>query len=116
MVSITTKYSGRSSKDIPDLDAWIGKLASQRPAAEVEVLRRACALAERAHRGQKRVSGEPYVQHALAVAHILAELGLDHETLAAAILHDVGEDTGATLDDLKRDFGARVAALVDRSE
>ena len=113
MVSITNKYSGLSSKDIPDLDAWIGKLASQRPAAEVEVLRRACALAEQAHRGQKRVSGEPYVQHALAVAHILAELGLDHETLAAAILHDVVEDTGVTLDDLKRDFGARIAALVD---
>ncbi len=113
MVSITNKQSGQSSKDIPDLDAWIGKLASQRPAAEVDVIRRACALAEQAHRGQKRVSGEPYVQHALAVAHILAELGLDHETLAAAILHDVVEDTGVTLDDLKRDFGARIAALVD---
>ena len=113
MVSITNKYSGLSSKDIPDLEAWMGKLASQRPAAEVEVIRRACALAEHAHHGQKRVSGEPYVQHALAVAHILSELGLDYETLAAAILHDVVEDTGVTLDDLKRDFGARIAALVD---
>jgi GTP pyrophosphokinase len=113
MVSITSKYSGLSGKDIPELEAWIGKLASQRPAAEVDVIRRACALAEQAHHGQKRVSGEPYVQHALAVAHILAGLGLDYETLAAAILHDVVEDTGVTLDDLKRDFGARIAALVD---
>jgi len=113
MVSITSKYSGLSGKDIPDLEAWIGKVASQRPAAEVEVIRRACGVAEHAHRGQKRVSGEPYVQHALAVAQILAELGLDYETLAAAILHDVVEDAGVTLDDLKRDFGPRVAVLVD---
>ncbi|MBS1236257.1 MAG: (p)ppGpp synthetase [Proteobacteria bacterium] len=113
MVSITNKQSGLSSKDIPDLDAWIGKLMPQRPAAEVDVIRRACVLAEHAHHGQKRVSGEPYVQHALAVAKILAELGLDYETLAAAILHDVVEDTGVPLDDLKRDFGARIAALVD---
>jgi len=113
MVSTTNKHSGQSSKDIPDLDTWLGKLLSQRPASEVEVIRRACAQAELAHRGQKRVSGEPYVQHALAVAQILAELGLDHETLAAAILHDVVEDTGVTLDDLRRDFGVRIAALVD---
>ena len=113
MVSITGKYSGLGSKDIPNLEAWIGKVASERPAAEIEVIRRACTVAEHAHRGQKRVSGEPYVQHALAVAQILAELGLDHETLAAAILHDVVEDAGVTLDDLKRDFGPRVAVLVD---
>lgn len=113
MVSITNKFSGLSSKVFPDLDAWIGNLASERPAAEVEVIRRACALAEHAHSGQKRVSGEPYVQHALAVAYILAELGLDYETLAAAILHDVVEDSGVALDDLKRDFGPRIAALVD---
>ena len=113
MVSITSKYSSLGGKDIPDLEAWIGKVASQRPAAEVEVIRRACSVAEHAHHGQKRVSGEPYVQHALAVAQILAELGLDYETLAAAILHDVVEDAGVTLDDLKRDFGPRVAALVD---
>jgi len=113
MVNITNKDSGLSSKDIPDLEAWIGKLASNRPSAEIEVIRHACALAEHAHHGQKRVSGEPYVQHALAVASILAELGLDHETLAAAILHDVVEDSGVTLDELKRDFGPRIAGLVD---
>ena len=129
MVSVTSKHSGQSSKDIPDLETWIGKLAALRPAADIEVIRRACAQAERAHHGQTRLSGEPYVRHALAVAQILAELGLDHETLAAAILHDVVDDsmdgggratpgavagdTGVTLEDLKRDFGARIAALVD---
>ena len=113
MVSVTNKHSGLGSKGIPDLETWIGNLAALRPAADVEVVRRACTLAERAHQGQTRLSGEPYVRHALAVADILAELGLDHETLAAAILHDVVEDTGVKLEDLKRDFGPRIAALVD---
>ena len=80
------------------LEDWIGKLAAVRPVTEVEVIRRAGELAMRAHQGQTRVSGEPYVQHVLAVADILIELGLDHETLAAAILHDVIEDTGIGLE------------------
>ena len=113
MVNVSGKHSGPGSKDTPDLETWLGELAARHPAADVEVIRRACAQAERAHQGQTRLSGEPYVQHALAVAQILAELGLDHETLAAAILHDVVEDTGVKLEDLKRDFGPRIAALVD---
>ena len=113
MVNVSSKHSGLGSKDIPDLETWIGQLAVRHPAADVEVIRRACGYAERAHQGQTRLSGGPYVQHVLAVAHILAELGLDHETLAAAILHDVVEDTGVKLEDLKRDFGPRIAALVD---
>ena len=112
MVSVTSKFPGTSNKT-PALDQWLQELARLRPAAELEVIQRACAFADNAHRGQTRVSGEPYVQHALAVARILAELGLDPETLAAAILHDVVEDTGITLDDLKREFGPRIAALVD---
>ena len=96
-----------------DAERWLASVAAGRPAAEMGVLRRAVATALKAHAGQRRVSGEPYVRHSLAVAQILADLGLDHETLAAAILHDVVEDTGVGLDDLKRDFGARVAGLVD---
>jgi GTP pyrophosphokinase len=88
-------------------------LAAGRPEPEREILRRAVALASRAHAGQRRASGEPYVQHSLAVARILADLGLDHETLAAAILHDVVEDGGIALDDLKSEFGASIAGLVD---
>ncbi|HYA36997.1 MAG TPA: bifunctional (p)ppGpp synthetase/guanosine-3',5'-bis(diphosphate) 3'-pyrophosphohydrolase, partial [Candidatus Methylomirabilis sp.] len=96
-----------------DAERWLASVAAGRPAAEIDLLRRAVATALQAHAGQRRVSGEPYVQHSLAVAQILAGLGLDHETLAAAILHDVVEDTGVALEDLKRDFGARITGLVD---
>ena len=113
MVRVTSKFSALSGQTIPDLEAWIGQLAGQYPDDEIDVVRRAAAFAEQAHRGQTRVSGEPYVQHSLAVARILSELGLDHEVLAAAILHDVVEDTGVTIEDLTREFGPRIAALVD---
>ncbi|MHB1140657.1 MAG: GTP diphosphokinase [Sulfuricaulis sp.] len=95
------------------VEAWLAAVAASRPEPEREILRRAVALASRAHAGQQRASGEPYVEHALAVARILADLGLDHETLAAAILHDVVEDGGIALDDLTSEFGASIAGLVD---
>ncbi len=95
------------------VEDWLAAVASNRPEPEKEILRRAVALASRAHAGQSRASGEPYVQHSLAVARILAGLGLDHETLAAAILHDVVEDGGIALDDLKNEFGVTIAGLVD---
>jgi GTP diphosphokinase / guanosine-3',5'-bis(diphosphate) 3'-diphosphatase len=80
---------------------------------EREVLRRAYALAERAHAGQSRLSGEPYVSHPAAVAEILADLGLDADTLVAALLHDTVEDTDVTREQLRDEFGAHVAKLVD---
>jgi len=92
---------------------WFASYTAGRPASEVEILNRAVTLATRAHAGQNRASGEPYVQHVLAVAKILADLGLDHETLAAAILHDVVEDSDIALEDLKREFGPSITALVD---
>jgi len=95
------------------VEDWLAAVAANRPEPEREILRRAVALASRAHAGQRRASGEPYVQHSLAVAGILADLGLDYETLAAAILHDVVEDGGIALDDLKNEFGASIAGLVD---
>ncbi|MDL2219691.1 bifunctional (p)ppGpp synthetase/guanosine-3',5'-bis(diphosphate) 3'-pyrophosphohydrolase [Ruminococcaceae bacterium OttesenSCG-928-O06] len=73
----------------------------------------AYALAEGAHAGQKRRSGEEYITHPVAVAAILLDLGLDTEALAAAILHDVVEDTEIPLEEIERRFGAEVAALVD---
>ncbi len=112
MVSVTTA-TGLSSKDTPDLAAWLAELGAQHPPAEVEVLKRACDWASRAHAGQMRASGEPYIHHSLAVARILSDLKLDHEVLAAAILHDVVEDSTIGLDELKREFGPRIAALVD---
>lgn len=110
MVSVSDKQSEIGTVS---LQAWVDNLAGQRSTAEIEVIRRAVDVAARAHAGQTRVSGEPYVQHALAVAATLADLGLDHEAIVAAILHDVVEDTGVGLEELKRDFGARIAGLVD---
>ncbi len=110
MVQVTTKYP---ITDTAEIERWLDQLVAGRAATEAEVIRRAWHYAERAHAGQKRKSGEPYVWHAAAVAQILAELGLDHDAIAAAILHDVVEDTKINLDELTREFGARIAALVD---
>lgn len=95
------------------VEDWLASVSAARPEQEKVVLRRAVSLAYEAHAGQRRVSGEPYIQHSLAVAKILADLGLDYESLVAAILQDVVEDTGVDLDDLKREFGPRIAGLVD---
>lgn len=81
--------------------------------ADRELIERAYRTAKRAHRGQKRASGEPYVQHSLAVASILVEMAADPTAIVAAILHDTVEDTSVTLPDIKRDFGEDVAMLVD---
>jgi guanosine-3',5'-bis(diphosphate) 3'-pyrophosphohydrolase len=78
-----------------------------------EQIRRAYHLAETAHKGQKRVSGEPYVTHCVAVANILEELGAPAPVIIAALLHDTVEDTSVTLADLEREFGPEVAKLVD---
>lgn len=79
----------------------------------LEALRQAYLVARDAHQGQTRSSGEPYIIHPIAVARILAEMRLDHETLMAALLHDVIEDTEVTKDDLQQRFGDVVADLVD---
>ncbi len=81
--------------------------------AERALVERAYRVAEKAHRGQKRASGEPYIQHCLAVAAILAEMGAPIPAVVAALLHDTVEDTPLTLEDLRRDFGDEVAQLVD---
>lgn len=83
------------------------------PKADLSVIERAFEVAERAHRGQTRKSGEPYITHPVAVAHILADLGIGPTTLAAALLHDTVEDTDYSLEQLKSDFGDEVAMLVD---
>jgi guanosine-3',5'-bis(diphosphate) 3'-pyrophosphohydrolase len=83
------------------------------PKSDLALIERAYATAERAHSGQKRRSGEPYITHPVAVAQILADLGIGTKTLAAALLHDTVEDTDYTLDMLRRDFGDEVAMLVD---
>jgi GTP pyrophosphokinase len=95
----------------------LSRLLEQLPAtytpADRELVERAYTAAEEAHRGQKRISGEPYINHCLAVAQILAELRVPPEVLAGGILHDTVEDTPVTLTKLRQDFGDVVATLVD---
>lgn len=81
--------------------------------AERELLQRAYRTAAEAHKGQKRASRESYVQHCLAVASILQDLGMPVPVIAAGLLHDTVEDTSVTLEDIQRDFGSEVATLVD---
>ncbi len=81
--------------------------------ADRELIERAYKFTKKAHRGQKRASGEPYVQHCLAVAAILAELGAPTLAIVAGLLHDTVEDTKVNLKDITRDFGDEVALMVD---
>ncbi|MCL5676454.1 MAG: bifunctional (p)ppGpp synthetase/guanosine-3',5'-bis(diphosphate) 3'-pyrophosphohydrolase [Firmicutes bacterium] len=83
------------------------------PNADLEMVTRAFNVARLAHEGQLRESGEPYILHPLAVAGILADLEVDIVTIAAALLHDVVEDTGVTLQDIETQFGKEIAQLVD---
>ncbi len=83
------------------------------PEDQIKRLRQAYLVARDAHEGQTRSSGEPYITHPVAVACILAEMKLDHETLMAALLHDVIEDTPATFQDMEQLFGTSVAELVE---
>ena len=113
MVSITDKKTGTTSKESLDVEQWLAAVAEAYPTPELEVIRRACDWAQRAHAGQQRHSGEPFFQHALAAANILVSLRLDHETIAAALLHDVIEDTPVTFQEIEASFGLRIAKLVD---
>ncbi len=97
-------------KTYEDLRATI---ADSGRAYDEEKIQRAYALAERAHKGQLRLSGESYISHPLAVACLVVDLGLDTDSVVAALLHDSVEDTDTTLDDVKAQFGADVALLVD---
>ncbi len=95
------------------VDRLIKTVRTHHPKADVALIERAYAAAEKAHSGQKRKSGEPYITHPVAVAQILADLGIGAKTLAAALLHDTVEDTDYDLDMLRRDFGDEIAMLVD---
>ena len=97
----------------PLLEPLLVTVRAADPKADTSLLERAYAVAERAHDGQLRKSGEKYITHPVAVATILAELGMPTPTLAAALLHDTVEDTDYSLDDLRADFGDEVALLVD---
>ncbi|CAN7450586.1 RelA/SpoT family protein [Knoellia sp. LjRoot47] len=97
----------------PVLEPLLTTVRVTHPKADVSVIERAYEVAERAHEGQMRKSGDAYITHPLAVTTILAELGMTPPTLAAALLHDTVEDTDYGLDQLEKDFGAEIAMLVD---
>jgi GTP diphosphokinase / guanosine-3',5'-bis(diphosphate) 3'-diphosphatase len=97
----------------PVLEPLLQTVRATHPKADLAVIERAYEVAERAHRGQLRKSGDAYITHPLAVTTILAELGMTPSTLAAALLHDTVEDTAYGLGQLEKDFGREVAMLVD---
>jgi GTP diphosphokinase / guanosine-3',5'-bis(diphosphate) 3'-diphosphatase len=102
--------AGRRSLGVTQL---LNKLETYLPPEQVDAVRDAYEFGAEAHKGQKRLSGEPYIAHPVAVADILADLHLDAETIVAAILHDVIEDTPTAKDEIAERFGREVAALVD---
>lgn len=95
------------------VDGLLRTIRKNHPKSDLAIVQRAYAVAEKAHEGQKRHSGDPYITHPLAVAQILADLGIGPVTIAAALLHDTVEDTPYSLDDVRSDFGEEVAMLVD---
>jgi len=98
---------------VAELGPVIDAFRRHHPTVSDEILERAYREARRLHHGQSRKSGDPYISHPVAVARILAEYGLDGETIAAALLHDTVEDTGATLEHLEEMFGSTTATLID---
>src|SRR5437867_3509449 len=97
----------------PRLIDLVEKVQAYHPTADVEMIRRAYDFSAKVHEGQKRLSGEPYLVHPMAVAGVIADLKLDVPSVVGGLLHDTVEDTLTTLDQVKTIFGAEVAALVD---
>jgi GTP pyrophosphokinase len=98
---------------LPLIAPLIGALKEHHPAADIAEIERAYLVAEKAHKGQLRKSGDEYITHPVAVTQILAELGLNETTLIASLLHDTVEDTPYSLEQLRVDFGDEIANLVD---
>ena len=112
IVAITDRLRPRGHASV-DADALVKEMLQHYPDGDGELVRRAYAYGEEAHGEQKRVSGEPYFTHPIAVAMLIAELGMDPATIAAALLHDVPEDTPRTNEDIRRQFGEEIGRLVE---
>jgi GTP diphosphokinase / guanosine-3',5'-bis(diphosphate) 3'-diphosphatase len=110
--TLLARLPGASRRD-HGLKHLIDTLEAYLPQEQIETIMRAYEVGAAAHSGQKRKSGEPYISHPVAVAQELADIRLDDQAICAAILHDVIEDTSVSLNDIERDFGPDVAALVD---
>lgn len=96
-----------------DLDGLLDRIKKYMDNPDLSIVIKAYEYAKKAHQGQNRHSGEPFVNHPLGVAHILAELELDIVSIAGALLHDVVEDTTVSSEDIKKEFGEEIALLVD---
>jgi guanosine-3',5'-bis(diphosphate) 3'-pyrophosphohydrolase len=107
------KLFGRNNPHSAEVNELLRVVKGNHTKSDLSVIERAYLVAEDAHEGQKRKSGEPYITHPIAVAQILADLGIGPVTIAAALLHDTVEDTDYTLPMLQKDFGDEIAALVD---
>lgn len=95
------------------IDGIIEQVKSYNPRADVELIRKAYEFAAKAHEGQLRLTGDPYISHPLEAARLLVELEMDATSIAAGLLHDVVEDSRVTVDQLKTEFNPEVARLVD---
>ena len=116
-LAVVGGHAVKSQEDYEDpnrlYDMLIARIRKYHPSTDVSMIEKAYKLAVKAHGDQRRKSGEPYIIHPLWVAIILADLEMDKETIAAAMLHDVVEDTKFTEEDIRREFGDEVALLVD---
>jgi GTP diphosphokinase / guanosine-3',5'-bis(diphosphate) 3'-diphosphatase len=97
----------------PDIDPLLRRLKHRNPRADLAVVRRAWEVAKAKHDGQLRSSGQPFIAHPLAVANIVADLGMDATSVVAALLHDTVEDTSMTLEEVEEQFGVEVARITD---
>ncbi len=111
MVYVETQFP--SASEHHSISDWLAQNIKNRPQEEVELIQVACRLAETAHIQKIRPSGEPYLEHAISVASVLNSLKLDHESIAAAILLEVVDETDLTLDDIATKCSSSVAKLVD---
>lgn len=102
-----------ASPGSPTIEDVVRRAGEYLPSERLELIRQAYDFASRCHEGQRRSTGEPYISHPVAVAHLVAGLQLDHHALAAALLHDVQEDCGVANETLRDRFGPEVARLVD---
>ncbi len=115
MATVTRVLPWRRNAAPPTVEVapLVASFRTHHPKTATGLITQAYEVAAMAHRAQVRKSGEAYIHHPLAVAQVVADLGLDDITIAAALLHDAVEDTDVSLDDVQREFGPTVAAIVD---
>ena len=113
MVYTHTRFNIESQTTPEQVISWVKSLGYDENSEEFALIQKAFTVADQAHGGQTRASGEPYITHTMAVAEILVQLHLDPKAVASAILHDVVEDTEVSYEDVQEQFGDEVADLVN---